>query len=92
MSVYTPTTWKDGQSGGTPINAASLNNMEAGITAANQSLPQYVATSSTAKQDVNGTTITGPCLVIVIDGDGTYQGTYYDDGTDPSSITEGGQE
>lgn len=78
--AYQAKTWKDGEEGGTPITATELNRMEAGIAGPNRSLPQYVATSSTAKQDVNGTTITGPCLVIVIDGDGAYQGTWYDDG------------
>ena len=32
---YTPTTWVDGPGGGTPITAAELNRMEAGIYAAN---------------------------------------------------------
>ncbi|WP_119697037.1 hypothetical protein [Microbacterium halotolerans] len=29
--VYTPRTWQDGEAGGTPIDAASLNNIEQGI-------------------------------------------------------------
>lgn len=33
-SVYTPTVWEDGADGGTPINAARLNNIEHGIGAA----------------------------------------------------------
>lgn len=29
---YTPTTWADGSEGGTPIDAAKLNNIESGIS------------------------------------------------------------
>lgn len=84
--AYTPHNWVDVSDPGSPppdapeLNAANLNQMEAGIVAANQSLPQYVARTSNSEQDVNGVTITGPCLVIVIDSSGAYQGTYYDDG------------
>ena len=31
--AYTPFTWQDGASGGTPITAARLNHIEAGIAA-----------------------------------------------------------
>lgn len=37
--AYTPKEWVDGEAGGTPITAAELNRMEAGIEAVDQ-LPE----------------------------------------------------
>ena len=77
---YTPTAWKDGSSGGTPITAAELNRIETGISTLYQDLPTFVIATKDATTDVNGNQITTPCRLIVIDTDGDFQGEYYDDG------------
>ncbi|NMN02796.1 hypothetical protein [Bifidobacterium panos] len=77
---YTPTAWKNGSGGGTPITAAELNRIEAGVSTLYQDLPSFVIQSKDADTDINGNQITTPCRLIVIDTDGNFQGEYYDDG------------
>lgn len=55
---YTPnTTWVDGSGGGTPLTAARLNNMEAGIWPATQSYTPTWTSTGVAPALVNGTLI-----------------------------------
>ena len=46
--TYTPTVWADGADGGTPINAANLNNMEEAIVALVERTTKQVVTSMIA--------------------------------------------
>ena len=46
--TYTPTVWADGADGGTPINAANLNNMEKAIVALVERTTKQVVTSMIA--------------------------------------------
>ncbi len=46
--TYTPTVWADGADGGTPINAANLNNMEEAIMALVERTTKQVVTSMIA--------------------------------------------
>ncbi len=45
---YTPTVWRDGEDGGTPINAANLNNIEEAITAIVERVSKQVVGSMIA--------------------------------------------
>ena len=45
---YTPTVWADGEDGGTPINAANLNNIEDAIVALVERTTKQVVTSMIA--------------------------------------------
>ena len=78
--TFTPTTWEDGSAGGTPITAAQLNRIEAGISTLYADVPTFVIATADATTDVNSKPITTPCRLIVIDTDGNFQGEYYDDG------------
>ncbi|AKU42458.1 capsid decoration protein [Mycobacterium phage Simpliphy] len=44
--AYTPKTWADGVDGGTPITAAELNRMEAGIEGATETAEDHTHTAS----------------------------------------------
>ena len=46
--TYTPTVWADGEDGGTPINAANLNNIEEAIVALVERTTKQVVTSMIA--------------------------------------------
>lgn len=46
--TYTPTVWADGADGGTPINAANLNNMEEAIVALVERTTKQIVTSMIA--------------------------------------------
>lgn len=66
---YTPQTWVDGPTGGTPISAERLNYIEAGIDAVDaavQALPDqaYVAAGDTASRDRANHTGTQPAGTI----------------------------
>lgn len=64
---YTPTTWADGSEGGTPIDAAKLNNIESGISDAVAAIgPNDTTADGTLKaqidalgESVNGLSIGG---------------------------------
>lgn len=43
--TYTPTVWADGADGGTPINAANMNNMEEAIVALVERTTKQIVTS-----------------------------------------------
>lgn len=43
--TYTPTVWADGEDGGTPINAANLNNIEKAIVALVERTTMKIVTS-----------------------------------------------
>ena len=72
---YRPTQWQDGPSGGTPINAQNLLNLENGMVKLFRTLPQYQVASSTAAAP------TTPCLLHVVDQSGAYGGTWLDTGS-----------
>lgn len=46
--TYTPTVWADGEDGGTPINAANMNNIEEAIVALVERTAKQVVTSMIA--------------------------------------------
>lgn len=46
--TYTPTVWADGEDGGTPINAANMNNIEEAIVALVERTTKQVVTSMIA--------------------------------------------
>lgn len=46
--TYTPTVWQDGEDGGTPINAANMNNIEEAIVALVERTTKQVVTSMIA--------------------------------------------
>lgn len=46
--TYTPTVWANGDDGGTPINAANLNNMEEAIVALVERTTKQIVTSMIA--------------------------------------------
>lgn len=46
--TYTPTVWQQGEDGGTPINAANLNNMEEAIVALVERTTKQIVTSMIA--------------------------------------------
>lgn len=46
--AYTPTVWQDGEDGGTPINAANMNNIEEAIVALVERTTKQVVTSMIA--------------------------------------------
>lgn len=71
---YQPTQWQDGPSGGTPISAQNLLNLENGMVKQFRTLPQYQVSSSTAVAP------TTPCLLHVVDQNGVYGGTWLDTG------------
>lgn len=57
--AYTPNTpWVDGSGGGTPITAARLNNMEAGLVEAGASVERVMANRSSTFQSINDSTLT----------------------------------
>jgi hypothetical protein len=55
--AYTPQTWADGSSGATPLTAARLNHMEAGIAAGNE--PQAVPWAAELRVTDTGTRALG---------------------------------
>ena len=77
MSAYQPTEWKDGQSGGTPINASNLNKIETGLVEAlNNRVAVKAVNDSKQAVTVNGQ----PTLYVVANkSDGTFD-LIYDDG------------
>lgn len=77
MSAYQPTEWKDGQSGGTPINATSLNKIETGLV---EALNNRVAVKAVANTGQAVTVSGQPTLYVVANSsDGTFD-LIYDDG------------
>lgn len=53
--AYTPSTWADGEAGGTPITAAALNKIETGIDEAHTTADDAAPASHThAVGDVSG--------------------------------------
>ncbi|MEC4272759.1 hypothetical protein VJ923_06275, partial [Adlercreutzia sp. R25] len=50
--TYTPTVWQDGEDGGTPINAANLNNIEKAIVALVEHTTKQVVNSMIANDAV----------------------------------------
>jgi lysophospholipase L1-like esterase len=60
---YTPTAWVDGDTGGTPLTAARLNNIEDGVVAANGTVPLRAYMSPMSKSlypasDISSYTLT----------------------------------
>ena len=60
--VFVPKTWQDGSGGGTPITAAELNRIEAGIAEAHEAVGSSDLVSDTTPQlggnlDLNGHTV-----------------------------------
>lgn len=79
LQPYIQQEWANGEEGGTPISAERLQHMETGIgdlskTLLDGRLPSYTVTSKDAPAP--GT----PCILVVIDDTGLYQGTWRDDG------------
>ena len=71
--TYTPTTWADGTEGGTPIDAAKLNNIEQGVsdtaTLANANMDDI----ATLKDSISLKLITGSATVSTVAGTTAYQ-------------------
>lgn len=79
LQPYVQQEWSNGEEGKTPISAERLQHMETGIGDLSKTLldgrePAYTVTSETAP--VPST----PCILVVIDDTGLYQGTWRDDG------------
>lgn len=53
--AYTPKVWADGQSGGTPITAAELNRIEAGVKGAHDAVDGLPEPFSGDYADLSGT-------------------------------------
>lgn len=71
---YTPTVWADGSEGGTPIDAAKLNNIESGIVDAVAAIgPNDTTADGTLKAQINSlkTAIT-PSVLFNSSVDGTW--------------------
>lgn len=79
LKPYIIQEWVNGENTNTPISAERLTHMEVGIddlskTLLDGRLPAYTVTSQTAPAPST------PCILVVIDGTGVYQGTWRDDG------------
>lgn len=82
---YTPTTWADGSEGGTPIDAAKLNNIESGIsdavaaigpndTTADGTLKAQIDALGESVSSLNGTVVHGTAQAGLQE---TYNGVLY---------------
>ncbi|MCT8158234.1 hypothetical protein [Bifidobacterium polysaccharolyticum] len=79
LQPYVQQEWANGEEGGTPISAERLQHMETGIgdlskTLLDGRLPSYTVTSKDAPAPCT------PCILVVVDQTGLYQGTWSDDG------------
>lgn len=79
LQSYIQQEWSNGEEGGTPISAERLQHMETGIgdlskTLLDGRLPSYTVTSKDAPAPST------PCILVVVDRTGLYQGTWRDDG------------
>lgn len=79
LQPYVQQEWSNGEEGQTPISAERLRHMEAGIgdlskTLLDGRLPAYTVDSETAPAPCT------PCILVVVDDAGLYQGTWMDDG------------
>lgn len=85
LQPYVQQEWSNGEEGGTPISAERLQHMETGIgdlskTLLDGRLPSYTVTSKDAPAPST------PCILVVVDDAGLYQGTWRDDGTARTQI------
>ena len=79
LQPYIQQEWSNGEEGGTPISAERLQHMETGIgdlskTLLDGRLPSYTVASKDAPAPST------PCILVVVDDAGLYQGTWRDDG------------
>lgn len=79
LQPYIIQEWVNGENTNTPISAERLTHMEVGIGDLSKALldgrlPAYTVTSKTSPAP------TTPCILVVIDSAGLYQGTWQDDG------------
>lgn len=79
LQPYIQQEWSNGEEGKTPISAERLQHMETGIgdlskTLLDGRLPSYTVTSKDAPAPCT------PCILVVVDQTGLYQGTWRDDG------------
>lgn len=79
LQPYIQQEWSNGEEGKTPISAERLQHMETGIgdlskTLLDGRLPSYTVTSRDAPAPCT------PCILVVVDRTGLYQGTWRDDG------------
>lgn len=85
LQPYIQQEWSNGEEGGTPISAERLQHMETGIgdlskTLLDGRLPSYTVASKDAPAPST------PCILVVVDDAGLYQGTWRDDGTARTQI------
>lgn len=85
LQPYIQQEWSNGEEGGTPISAERLQHMETGIgdlskTLLDGRLPSYTVASKDAPAPCT------PCILVVVDDAGLYQGTWRDDGTTRTQI------
>ena len=85
LQPYIQQEWSNGEEGKTPISAERLLHMETGIgdlsrTLLDGRLPSYTVTSRDAPAPST------PCILVVVDRTGLYQGTWRDDGTARTQI------
>lgn len=85
LQPYIQQEWSNGEEGGTPISAERLRHMETGIgdlskTLLDGRLPSYTVASKDAPAPCT------PCILVVVDRTGLYQGTWRDDGTTRTQI------
>ena len=79
LQPYIQQEWSNGEEGGTPISAERLQHMETGIgdlskTLLDGRLPSYTVAARDAPAPST------PCILVVVDRTGLYQGTWRDDG------------
>lgn len=79
LQPYIQQEWSNGEEGKTPISAERLLHMETGIgdlskTLLDGRLPSYTVMSRDAPAPCT------PCILVVVDRTGLYQGTWMDDG------------
>lgn len=85
LQPYIQQEWSNGEEGGTPISAERLQHMETGIgdlskTLLDGRLPSYTVASKDAAAPCT------PCILVVVDRTGLYQGTWRVDGTARTQI------
>lgn len=79
LQPYVQQEWSNGEEGKTPISAERLQHMETGIgdlskTLLDGRLPSYTVAARDAPAPCT------PCILVVVDRTGLYQGTWRDDG------------
>jgi len=79
VEAYTPQTWADNASGGTPITAARLNYMEAGIAAAQSGgvIVVHGSDANRARPPVGSTPVIWIGSVDPVNSDNTLDVTLY---------------